>query len=273
MFIISPILADNLILLDKIETVIYGPEETSIITRSDLERKALDGSERTSEKLVFEHLVFQDAKKYNVMDEKLVDRYIEAIQSQHNLSLEDLKKMFYDSGYTYEEGREQLAMFNTINQLLDFKVRSKVIIPEADARAYYDANPIYEPKAYFLNRIFVPQRVDMSMEEHKKKIERYVSLGQDIPGADRVEFWLNDEDMAQDKAFIKDMKVDEISAPQYLDGGFEMFKMIKRRERQAVPFEQRYREISTALSKPLYEKLFDDYKSSLFQDSMIVNMP
>jgi len=157
-------------LIDQIERVIYGPgfpeatglrDTTAIITKSDLERVGLDGQPRTMEKLIFESLVYLDAKKYRMEDEKLVDRYIEAVKAQNNLSLDDIKKMFHDSGYTYEEGREQLAKYNTINQLLDFKVRSKVIVAEREAREYYEAHPLYEPAAYQLERIFVPFRTSL----------------------------------------------------------------------------------------------------------------
>jgi len=273
-FMVLPLCAENLFLIDKVETVIYGPEETSIITKSDLERIGFDGQKKTKDNLIFETLVFQDAKKYNIFDEKLVDRYIEAVQREHNISLDQLKEMFRAHGYTYEEGREQLAMFNTINQLLDFKIRSKVIIPESEARTYYEANPVYQEKAYNLQRIFVPVAQDENKDMIKNSIDKQVKIGQAITGADYSDpFWVEDPDLAEDKFFIKKMVVDQISSPIYYEDGFELFKLLETRERQLIPFEKRYMEILNNLRKPLYDKLFSDYKESLFKDSVIIQIP
>ena len=265
-------------MIDKIESVIYGPEETSIVTSSDLARIGLDGQRRTKDKLVFELLVYQDAKKYNIVDEKLVDRYIEAIQAQHNLSLDDLKKMFYEYGYTYEEGREQLAMFNTINQLLDFKVRSKVIIPEKEVKAYFDAHPKHQEESYHLQRIFMPIEVGVGAAEQesiKKDIAQKAKIGQNIAGAEYANpFWIENPDLSPDKKqFIPKLNIGESSTPQYYDGGFELFTLLDRKEKKLIPFEQRYREIVDTLRAPLFEKLFDDYKKSLYQNSVIVHRP
>ncbi|MFC1842007.1 hypothetical protein ACFLYA_02980 [Candidatus Dependentiae bacterium] len=265
--------ASDLFEIDKIETIIYGPEETSIITKSDLARVGLDGQARTKEKLIFELLVLQDAKRYNILDEKLVDRYIEALQREQNLSLEDLKRMFRDYGYTYEEGREQLAAFNTINQLLDFKVRSKVIIPEKEVRAFFEANPAFVDKAYNLQRIFVPVPADSNIDAEKTKIAYNVKIGE-IPGADYSDpFWVEDKHLAADKDFIKNMNLDEFSEPIFFNGGFEIFKLIEKREKQDIPFEQRYREIVDTLRAPLFDKLFDEYKKNLHANSVIVELP
>ncbi|MFC1842321.1 peptidyl-prolyl cis-trans isomerase [Candidatus Dependentiae bacterium] len=262
-------------LIDKIETVIYGPQETSIITKSDLEKRSLDGQQRTKDKFVFELLVFQDAKKYNILDEKLVDRYIEAVQAQHNLSLEDLKKMFYDSGYTYEEGREQLAMYNTISQLMDFKVRSKVIIPEKEVKKYYDENPVYQEEAYKLQRVFVPAPSEAGGKQlAPKEIAQKIKIGQVIPEAEYSEpFWTEKPDLAADKMFIAGLTVGQASKPVAYENGFEVFKLLEKRDRQLIPFEERYREIGDTLRAPLFEKLFDDYKKSLFKDSVVVDLP
>ncbi|KKP28215.1 MAG: PPIC-type PPIASE domain protein [candidate division TM6 bacterium GW2011_GWF2_30_66] len=263
----------ELFLIDKIDTVIYGPEETSIIAKSDLDKMGLDGQKRTKDKMIFELQVYQDAKKYNLMDEKLVDKYIEAIQTQQNLSLNDIKKMFYEFGYTYEEGREQLAMYNIINQLMDYKVRSKVIIPEKEVRAYYDANPVYLEEAYNLQRIFVPFESQADLDEERINIESKIKNGEAMPYADYSEyFWVEKPELADDKKFISSMLPNSISEPVLIEGGFELFKLIDRRERQLASFDQRYREITDLLREPLYDKLFDEYKESLIKDSVVVEL-
>jgi len=271
--IVLPLFADNSFLIDEVQTVIYGPEDTSIITKSDLERIGFDGQPRTKDNLIFETLVFQDAKKYNIMDEKLVDRYIEAVQREQNISLDQLKDMFRAHGFTYEEGREELAKYNTINQLLDFKIRSKVIIPEREARAYYEENPVYQQESYNLQRIFVPISSGQTAEQVKDRIATQIKMGEKITGAEYTDtFWVEEPDLAQDKSFIKTMKSGQISSPKLYDDGFELFKLVDRKERELISFDKRYIEILNTLRKPLYDKLFSDYKKSLFAESVIADL-
>ena len=268
-FISSSLFSKDLILLDKIETVIYGPEETSIITRSDLDRPGLDGMPRTKESVTLEHLIFQDAKKYNILDEKLVDRYIAAIQREHNLTLDDLKKMFRDSGYTYEEGREQLAMMNTINSLIDYKIRSRVIVPEKEVRAYYDDHPVYEGEQYKIQRIFVPL-AGQSKEQVLKSINRDIKKGKKIVGAEyKTPYWDNKEDL---NPFITDLEVGEFTSPLDTNNGVEIFTLLEKKEKRLVPVEERYKEIADNLREPLYNQLFEDYKKSLFAESVIADL-
>lgn len=265
------------ILIDRIDTVIYGPEETSIITRSDIMRVGLDGQQRTKESIIFESLVFQDSKKYTSMDEKamdaLVDKYIESIQKDQNLSLDDIKKMFHDSGYTYEEGREQLAMYNTINQIMDYKVRSGLIVPEKEVKAYYDNNPVYIEEAYKLQRIFVPIAQNGESEKIRSAARANLLDSKLIPEADYSEdFWVEKPELADDKMFISSMNVGEVSELVAVDGGYEAFKLVDKRDRQLVPLDQRYKEIADILRAPLYEKLFEEYKQSLFKDCAIADL-
>jgi len=265
------IFSRDIFLIDKIEAVIYAPQETSIITKSELDRPGLDGQYKNTDQLVLEQLVYQDAKKYNIIDEKMVDNYISAIQRQNNITLDDIKAMFKEAGYTYEEGRDQLSIVNAVNSMLDFKVRSKLIIPEKQAREYYDANPVFQEGRYKLQRIFIPFG-DEKEKKIEKRIMRQLKLGQDIVGAQYSdEFWVEGPDLSEDKQFIKDMSVGQISAPEKLDDGFELFKLVDKKAKMLVPFEDRYNEIADVLRKPMYEKLFEEYKKSLYDNAVIVN--
>lgn len=273
--------AKELFLIDKLESVIYGPQvidpttgefKPAIITKSELDRPSLDGAFKTKDQLILEQLIYQDGIKYNIPDEKMVDSYISALQRQHNITLDDIKKMFKDSGYTYEEGREQLSMINTVNSMLDFKVRSQLIVPEKEAREYYDSHPVYQEEQYKLQRIFFPLSDQDDERKIKKRIAQQIKIGQKIIGADYSdEFWVQEPDLAEDKQFIKKMKIGKTSAPKRYANGFELFKVVDKKEKRLIPFEERYNEIADILRKPLYEKLFEEYKKSLYDDCVIVN--
>jgi parvulin-like peptidyl-prolyl isomerase len=180
--------------------------------------------------------------------------------------------MFKDAGYTYEEGREQLSVVNTVNSMLDYKVRSQLIIPEKQAREYYADHPVYQEDRYKLKRIHIP--FDQENEaELKQKIMQKLKMGQKIvgAGASSTEFWVEGPDLAAEKNFIKEMEVGQISTPERLEDGFEMFELLEKKDRELVSFEEQYNEIANVLRKPMYEQLFEDYKKSLYDNAVIVN--
>src|SRR5579872_2689316 len=84
--------ANNLVLIDQIEAVVYG-QDVEIITKSDIDRPALGGGFRTKEEIVFEREVLLDAKKHNLpQDEEAIDAYLAQIQREHNLSPAELEQ-------------------------------------------------------------------------------------------------------------------------------------------------------------------------------------
>src|SRR6266404_2947356 len=143
----------NFVLLDQIEVVVYGQEDVEIITKSDIDRPSLGGGFRTKEELVFEREVLLDAKKHHIpQDDEAVDAYLAQIQREHNLSQEELENIFTNSGYTLEEGREQLQMLQTVNTMLDVKIRSNLIIPRKEVEEYYKNHPTMIEATYTLQR-------------------------------------------------------------------------------------------------------------------------
>jgi len=265
--------AKDLFLIDQIETIIFGPEETAIVTKSDIDRPGLDGVPKTKDKVILQHLIFQDAKKYKIVDEKMVDRYMAAVQAEHNLTVDQLKDMFNAYGYTYQEGREQLSILYTVNSLIDFKVRSRLIIPEKEVKAYYDANPLLTEAKYNLQRMFIPVSADVDKKVLKEKIIQKIDTGQDILfGQWGNVFPVKKANLSEDKLFITNMKVGQTYHPQEYQNGFEIFKLVDKKDKQLVPFEERYKEIADELRRPLYEKLFQEYTSGLFENCTIVHV-
>jgi len=115
-------------------------------------------------------------------------------------------------------------------------------------------------------------KTDSSIEEYKKYVQEQVENGQHITGSESVDFWINGEDVSEEKSFIRDLKICEFSEPQQLDNGFEVFRLLAKKEKRRVPFEERFRQIVTQLKQPLFEKLFDDYKAELNKQCVIVDL-
>ena len=262
----------NFILLDQIEVVIYGQEDVEIITKSDIDRPSLGGGFRTKEDIVFEREVLLDAKKQHIhQDEEAIDAYLAQMQREHNLSEKELEEIFTASGYTIQEGREQLQMMQTVNTMLDVKIRSNLIVPRRDVEEYYKNNPTIIEATYTLERAFVSQSKKISHNAQRNVLVKYAEAGKGVSGIVWGDpFVINHSDVAESKNFIYTMESGQISSPQEVYGGFEMFKLVEKTPETVKSLEESYREIVDILRRPKYEELMEKYRQFLLQSASVV---
>lgn len=261
----------NLILVDQIEVIVFGAD-VEIITKSDIDRPSLGGGFRSKEEIVFEREVFLDAKKHHLpQDDEAVDAYLAQIQREHNLSPEELEQIFTASGYTIEEGREQLQMMQTINTMLDIKIRSNLIIPRKDVEEYYKNNPEIIEATYTLERAFVPQSAKVSADKQYKILVKYAQTKKGVTGISWSDsFTLNHSDIAESRQFIYSMEPGNISLPCIVNGGFEIFRLVSKTAESIKSLEDSYREIVDILRRPKYEELMEKYREYLSKNSSVL---
>lgn len=270
----DPALPANAYLIDQIEAVVFAPEGTKVITQSELARPGLDGRNRTLDDLILERLLLLDALKFKMIpDDETIDKYLANIQRENNLTLDGLKKIFKAAGYSYEEGREQFGMMSIVNQLLDFKIRSRLIVPEKEVIAYYKANPELIEATYFIERAVVPYTFGKTHEQQQEEIELFINHGIGLLNIDwQAPYWMAQSEFAHDKMFIVTLLPGQISAPQAIADGFELFRVKEAKPEHERPLEDRYREIVEVLRKPKYEQLMEEYKKQLFENAAILNL-
>ncbi len=135
-------------LLDRIVAVVND----EVITLSEVEASAKpymqhnEGEERKKllfkdilDQLISERLLAQEIKqaKITVSDEE-VSRAVQDILRQNRISEEQLKQAIESRGMSMGQYREDLKSQLVRLKLIDMKVRSRVVIPEADIKAEYD---------------------------------------------------------------------------------------------------------------------------------------
>lgn len=257
-------------LIDRVEAVIYGTEATEIVTKSDFERVALDGTKKSRDDIILERLMFQDALRYHIMiDEKTIDEYVEKMQKQYNATLDDIKATFRRSGYTYEEGRRQLGIMQATNQILDYKIRSKLMIPEAQVVDYYEKHPQYRPAVYRFERAFIPDS-EGDKKTIERKFETFQKTGRGIILSWRALPEIAETDLDVSLQFLTKLKVNEFSSFRRVQGGHDIFCLKEKQAEELVPLEERYRYIVDQLRQPKFESLLANYKKNLLEDPPIV---
>ena len=258
--------------IDTIEAVVLGQYGTEIITRSDIERPSLTGQMRTLDDIVFERLVVLDAVKHKIpMDDDAVDKYLTQIQRDNGLTMDQLNEVFSSAGYTLKEGREQLGLMQTVNTMLDFKVRSGLIVPRKSIEAYYEEHPEKTEARYLVQYARVPFDKGQQEDAQYVALQKYAQTGKGSGGIAWSEpFWIAQSEVADDKTFIFDLAVGSISQPQKMHNGFEMYRLKDKKEAQLRTLEERYREIANVLRQPRYQELMQEYREGLFASASIL---
>ena len=260
--------------IDSIIAVVPSPEGNKVITQSDTERPAIDGSMRTLKELVRGARLYLEAKKYGMIpSEEDITAHLNMIMRENKMNHDDIVKLFDSAGYTFAEGREQLGEMSAINTLVSVKVHSRLLIPEREVRAYYDANPEYIEAAYELQHGIKPFEPSQTPEEEKASIEAMLAEGKTVPHIEWGDpFWIDQCDIAEDKMFITRMKPGEVRLSQEIETGFDFFKLVELRERRLKTFEERYTEIADILRKPRYERLFAEFEQHLEATMPVIYM-
>jgi hypothetical protein len=263
---------NKLTLLDEIEVVVCTQDSIDIITQSDVQRPALQGSARTVDDLVFESLVFLDAKKHKIdPDDDAVDRYLAKIMQENGLSLAELEDVFRQGGRTLKEGREELRKMQAVNGMMDFKIRSNVLVPKHEVEAYYNDNPEYEPERYELEYAVVAYEGDGDREAQKKKLEKQLAAKTYTQAGIRFgnPFFVDAQDIAENRKDIGKLLLNQtviFESPE----GFEIYRMHNRIERRLRTLQERYRDIVAILTQPKFQQMMESYSKQLLDDASVM---
>lgn len=254
----------ELMLINKIEAVVIGPEGNDIIDTFDVQRPGIDGRMRTIDDRILERKMYQDAKSMKIVDPEAVQKQLKTVQKDNNLSEEALRGIFQAGGYSYEEGVQQFEVMTAVNQITGFKVASKMIIPEKDIVAYYNAHPEMLEAEYNIRFAQFPSYAAASSPQLKKKI-----ASGDLVIAWDEPFWIKHTEIAQEKNYIYKLKPKQIHVHRTATGGYELIQLVEKKDERPVPLAERYAEIERALQPQKYQQLFVDYKKEL-DDKMAV---
>jgi hypothetical protein len=160
-------------------------------------------------------------------------------------------------------------MLQTVNSMIDFKIRSHVIVPRHLVEQYYREHPVYEPALYKIQIGFMPYADNR--EAQKKALTYMAKTGKEVRNITwREPFWIKQDEVASDKQFIFDLKVNQISLPVDTGYGFEIYRLVDKKEMRQIPLEERYKDIANILRQPIYQELMEKYKKQLFDTSSII---
>ncbi len=265
---------DNLILIDTIQTVIYGTEGTEIVTLSDVNKPSLGGGLRTQDEIVFERLLVLDAERLHAMpSEEETDKTINTICRENGLTKEEFEQVARGAGYTPESAREQFRNMHAANKMMDYKVRSRLVVPKSEVEAYCKEHPEFTTPEYQLEYTFTPESSFKTPQEQERELNEFASGTRMIPNIQWSDpFWVAEADIAADYQFITQLKLGEIKVHFTPGKGFELYKLVDSKPAREKTAEERYFDVADILRQPRAQQLMDEYKKDLYSSMSILNL-
>ncbi|MBW2709130.1 MAG: peptidylprolyl isomerase, partial [Deltaproteobacteria bacterium] len=211
--------------------------------------------------------------------QKEVDATIERVKTDNNLTQKDLVAALKEQGQSYDQYRKMLKTELERRRLVNYEVRSKIIIREGEIKEYYAAHKDeFSTKGkVHLAMIFLKQEDPADREESRaleakasriiQKIKASEDFGKlarqfsDGPGAkeggDLGAFKVSElnPEMA---TTIKDLSSGEVGAPIVGPNGIQIIKVVEKDKGGEKSFDQ----VENSIRSTLYRKKMDQAYSA-----------
>lgn len=172
---IAVVVNDDIILLSDIEQVLSGVQSTldkQGYPKAEQERILNSRRDKILEKMIYDKLTDQQVARHNIkVKDDEVAATINRIRAANKLSEEELRRALELDGMTYETYRKQIEENMLRARLVNREVKSKIVITDADIKAYYNAHPEKYTGSLKYNLRHILLRVsDYADREEKSKV-------------------------------------------------------------------------------------------------------
>jgi len=257
--------------IKKIESSGYSSEKQNEMLQ-DVRKKILDT-------LIDNSLTQQEARRYRIkVSDAEIDNAVEHVKKSRSLSQEDLEKALENEGMTLDEYRGVIEKQILQNKLVNYMVKSKVIITESEIKKQYeaDAEKYAGKKKFHLRNILMDN--ENKIKEVKKKLDQnkdFITLAKQYSIAPNASDG-GDLGLFDISGFSKEIK-DSISpltkgdyTPVILTAqGFQIFYIQDIVMDGGKPYAEVHDMIYESLYRDQVEKKFDTWLKSLKEKAHI----
>lgn len=250
------ILAER-VTVDKTLAVVYHPEGVKHILASDLKPK-FGGAPRDLQQVIFDTLVVFDGQKLKIpVTDAELEPHLMRLKKSQNFSDAELADFFEENGFTVQEGREELRKVLIIEQMLDYRVRSKASMSKVELEKYMEKNPLY-----VFQQAFIPFDIYKQRVSQEQAIDAGIKSGSLSDTASWQEpFELLETDIAPEKSFIKDISFGTIVKMSQDEKGTHI---LRRLAPGGERLKQRETEVMNILGQERLMAALEEYRQKLF---------
>lgn len=268
---------------EKIKSLEYPPEK---------EREMLfKVREDMINQLIIQKLTDQESKKYNItVSEKEVDNAIERAKEINNYTDEDLRSALSQDGLSMEGYRDQIKKHIIRTKLLNYEVKSKIVITRDEVKSYYQSNieKYRGEKKYGLKNIIRIFGLGVSDDEKEKMMSKMGEVYDRLKGGKKFEdvgkefengesgiksldlgtFRYNELSSEVQEA-IKGLKTGEFTKIFETELGYQIIYIENMEEKPDRTLEEVSSEIQEILFRDVVERKFESWIEELRQKSHI----
>jgi parvulin-like peptidyl-prolyl isomerase len=230
------------------------PIDTNDFASSDTAKVAVKA-------LIGEKLLEQEVKKYDdKVDDAQVDKYITQLRMDKHMSDAEFRAQLQASGMSYDELRKRARLDLEKAMMIEQEVRDKIVVPDADVKAFYDAHQqdfTITKERLRLSQVLIalppnPTPAQVSAAQKKAEMIRArAAKGDDFADLARV---YSDDDSKSNGgelgwfapadindsilAAVKPLKPGEISAPVRTSHGIHIVKLEEHEVPGVVPLSE-----------------------------------
>ncbi len=261
------------------------------LSAEETQKQLYEARERVLDELIKETLADQQIADTGIqVDESDVDAAIEQIKSRNYYTDEELRQALQMQGMSMEQYRGEIKSQMLRSRLVNRKIKSKIVITEADIRRYYKAHPekYGGTVEYKLRNIlmqypeFGGQQAKAGVREEMKSVleeleqgasfekmaRKYSEAGNASDGGELGKFALND--LSRDlKPVIRDLEVGAFSDIVETEQGFQIFYLQDIVKTDPEPLEKVSDKIQNTLYEQRVNEKYDAWIQSLREDSHI----
>jgi peptidyl-prolyl cis-trans isomerase SurA len=241
--------------------------------------------------LIDTKLTEQEVKRYNItITDEEVENYIQRLKQQRSTTDEQLRGFLAEQGMTLEEYRREVKLQLQRTKLVNREVRSKVVITEAEIRAYYEKNKAKYGGGtqYHLWNLFVklpPQASTQDREAAQSMLEEVLAelrrgrrfqeivrmtaqLSLNVQGSDLGLFRI-EELTPRLREVVRGLKAGQFSPVVETDFGYQIVFVEEIKETVSRPLPQVEAEIQDILFRERVDSRFTAWLSDLRKRSHI----
>lgn len=242
--------------------------------------------------LVDEKIAEIAAKRSKIeIDDNEIEQFLNNIKIEQNLTTEELESALLMEGMTLDDYKKKLTRQILKRKLIDYEVRSKIVVTKEDVKKYYDENlkKYQGEEAFEIWHITIPS--DQYSEEEKEDILKIfenirenavennnfkdVSSGADsyFEGlkvlSGNLGYFKKDDLSESIKSVIEKFDKGDVSSPLITSRGIQMFYVSDRKVTNKTEFAEAEPEIRRIIYNQEVEKRFEKWIENLKQNMHI----
>jgi len=260
----TPVLLDRVVAVVNKEVITWSELYKVMEFESTAQIKNLSEEEQTKifkeneplflETLIDMRLQLQEARSLGIgISREEVDETIENIKKKYSMPDEDFKASIKKEGFTLEEYKKRLAEQILINKVVQYEIKNKIVISDAEVKKYMDANneTFSGGEKYRLRQIFfkgLESDIDKkAIEEKALLVLQKLKAGEDFSDLARIysedpsgklggDLGLIDKGLLASEFtnVLSGMKAGDYSMPFWTERGLHIIKLDEKVSAQSI---------------------------------------